>query len=48
MLKEFAWQVFEFTGNIDMYVFFKEMEERQKVSKEAVRAICEAAISLKL
>ncbi|MCR4435598.1 MAG: YqzL family protein [Clostridiales bacterium] len=26
MLKDFVWKVFENTGNIDDYIFFKELE----------------------
>lgn len=42
MLKEFVWKAFESTGNIDTYVFLKEIEEKFKrienkaMDKEAV------------
>lgn len=31
MLKEFVWRTFENTGNVDAYIFYKEIEERNKV-----------------
>lgn len=45
MLKEFAWNTFINTGNIDAYVFFKEIEEKSRVLKEASMAEEEVAIS---
>jgi hypothetical protein len=29
MLKEFAWRTFEDTGNIDSYMFYKELEKKK-------------------
>ena len=43
MLKEFAWNTFEFTGNIDSYFFFKEVEERDNSVRHKVIAEQEAA-----
>lgn len=34
MLKDFAWKAFESTGNIDAYVFLKEIEAQKQVIKE--------------
>jgi len=38
MLRDFAWNAFEMTGNPDMYVFFKEISnlknEEEVVSKD--------------
>ena len=45
VLKDFAWNTFEFTGNIDSYFFFKEIEERNNVSEQKGIAEAEAAIS---
>lgn len=45
MLKEFAWKAFESTGNIDVYMFLKEIEEKNKVDEETMLAKDEVAIS---
>ena len=45
MLKEFAWNTFEFTGNIDSYFFFKEIEERDNSVRQKGIAEQEAATS---
>ncbi|HEX9062484.1 MAG TPA: YqzL family protein [Clostridia bacterium] len=45
MLKEFVWKAFEATGDVDTYMFFREIEERDKVTKERNAAHEEAAIS---
>lgn len=34
MLKDFAWKAFENTGNIDAYVFFREIEEHHRIAAE--------------
>lgn len=47
MLKEFVWRAFEYTGNIDAYVFFKEIETKNKALKETNAAEEEVAISNK-
>lgn len=33
MLKEFLWETFKRTGDIEAYVFYKEIEEKDKVSE---------------
>lgn len=45
MLKDFAWNTFEYTGNIDSYFFFKEIEERNKAVEQNGNVETEAAIS---
>lgn len=30
MLKDFAWNTFEITGNIESYIFYKEIEDKAK------------------
>lgn len=45
MLKEFLWKAFEKTGNIDAYVFYKEMEEKSKALDEGMITREEVAIS---
>lgn len=45
MLKEFAWKTFENTGSIDSYIFYKEIEEKNKAVAESRIAEEEAAIS---
>jgi len=45
MLKDFAWTAFEFTGNIDSYIFYREIEERSKVKEQRRMAEDEAALS---
>lgn len=34
MLRNFLWETFEKTGNIEAYVTFKEIEEKNKTSNE--------------
>jgi YqzL-like protein len=34
MLKEFLWETFKKTGNIEAYVFYKEIEESDKTLSE--------------
>lgn len=34
MLKEFLWEAFQRTGNIEAYVMYKEIEERTEREKE--------------
>ena len=38
MLREFMWKMFENTGNIEPYMFFKEIEEKGK-EKEEVNSV---------
>lgn len=45
MLKEFIWRTFANTGNIDAYVFYKEIEEKSKEMIEGKIAEEEVAIS---
>lgn len=45
MLREFAWKVFESTGDIDSYIFLKEIEEKNRIAQEAEAAKDEVAIS---
>lgn len=45
MLKDFAWNTFEFTGNIDSYFFFKEIEERKNTSEQKEIDEAETAIA---
>lgn len=48
MLKDFAWNTFEHTGNIDSYIFYREINERNRVDDEIIIAEAEAAISKNL
>ncbi len=34
MLKDFVWKAFEATGDIDAYMFFKEIDKREKPAKQ--------------
>ncbi|MCX7923510.1 MAG: YqzL family protein [Clostridia bacterium] len=45
MLKEFAWNLFQNTGNIDAYVFYKELEEKNKALNDQKAAEDEVAVS---
>lgn len=45
MLQDFAWNTFEKTGNIDAYVFFKEIQEKRNLINETKAAEQEVAIS---
>lgn len=45
MLKEFAWKAFENTGNIDTYIFLKEIEEKNRIAEETTVVRDEVAIS---
>lgn len=44
MLKDFVWNTFENTGNIESYILFKELEEKRDVLKERKIAEEETAI----
>lgn len=48
MLKDFAWNTFEFTGNIDSYIFYREINEKNRAEDERITAEAEAAISKNL
>jgi hypothetical protein len=43
MLKEFLWETFKKTGNIEAYVFYKEMEQTDEVEMELEHANEEVA-----
>lgn len=45
MLKEFAWKMFEKTGDISMYMFLKEIEEKTRTVDGTEIARDEVAIS---
>lgn len=44
MLKEFLWKTFEYTGNIDSYMLFREIEHKKGTVNERVLAEEEVAI----
>lgn len=39
MLREFVWKTFENTGSIDAYVFYKEIEEKNQLTKDKTTAM---------
>ena len=39
MLRDFAWNVFKKTGNIDSYMFLKEVEMKSKEAGEQEKAV---------
>jgi hypothetical protein len=45
MLKDFAWNAFINAGIVDSYIFYKEMEERDRASEQRKMAEAEAATS---
>lgn len=45
MLKDFVWKIFEYTGSVDSYIFYKEMEERDSAEEQSVTTGAEAATS---
>lgn len=45
MLQEFLWRTFEYTGNIDSYMLFREIEQRKGMVREQMLAEEEAATS---
>ncbi|HHX18246.1 MAG TPA: YqzL family protein [Clostridium sp.] len=45
MLKDFAWKAFENTGDIAIYMFLKEVEEKKRIMEEAKIVKDEVAIS---
>lgn len=45
MLIDFVWKVFEITGNIDNYIFYKEIQEKNLMIHERKVAEEEVAIS---
>lgn len=45
MFKEFAWDAFIKTGDLESYMFYREIEERDKVAQQSDLAESEAAPS---
>lgn len=45
MLKDFAWNNFIKSGIVDFYIFYKEIEERDRPVKQGEFAEAEAATS---
>lgn len=45
MLKEFAWKAFENTGDLKTYIFYKEIEEKDRIIDETEIVKQEVAIS---
>lgn len=45
MLKEFVWDTFIEIGNLESYMFFKEIEERDKAAEQKNLAQAEVAPS---
>jgi len=45
MLRDFAWNAFEMTGNIDSYMFYREIREKDKAAQERIIAQEETATS---
>jgi len=45
MFKEFAWNTFIETGNLESYIFYKEIEERDRAAEQRKLAESEAAPS---
>lgn len=45
MFKEFAWNAFVETGNLDIYMFYREIEERDRAAEQRNLAEDEAAPS---
>jgi len=37
MLMDFAWNAFEYTGNIDSYIFYREIAEKNTVKEQQRR-----------
>ena len=45
MLKDFAWNTFMKTGIVDSYIFYREIEERDRAAQQRKLAEAEAASS---
>ena len=45
MLKDFAWSTFIKSGIVDSYLFYREIEERDRSEKQRKMAEAEAATS---
>ena len=46
MLKDFAWNTFFKVGLVDSYIFYREIEERDRAAEQRKMAEAEAAISV--
>ncbi|HEX2947297.1 MAG TPA: YqzL family protein [Clostridia bacterium] len=46
MLKEFAWNTFINTGNLESYILYKEIEEKDRAAEQSKLAEAEAAPSV--
>lgn len=46
MLKEFAWNSFIKTGNLEAYILYREIEERDRATEQRNLAEAEAATSV--
>ncbi len=46
MFKEFAWNAFVETGDLDIYMFYREIEERDRAAEQRNMAEDEAAPSV--
>ncbi len=46
MLKDFAWNTFMKTGIVDSYIFYREIEERERAEEQGKLAEEEAATSI--
>lgn len=46
MLKDFAWNTFMKTGIVDSYIFYREIEERDRAAEQRILAEAEAATSV--
>ncbi len=44
-LRDFIWKAFENTGNIDTYIFYREIENKNTDIKEREKAHEDAALS---
>lgn len=45
MLRDFIWNNFELTGNIQSYLAYKELEQRNEILVEPKVEVQEAAVS---
>ena len=45
MLKDFLWNVFENSGNIEVYVFYKQLDEDKNVRDQSFSIKNEVALS---
>ncbi|MCX7746717.1 MAG: YqzL family protein [Clostridia bacterium] len=47
MLKEFSWKAFENTGNLDAYMFYKEIVENSTMPMDQIAAHEEVATTVR-